>query len=524
MSTTGNDGVPAGASLAEMPPPPVAEQEWPHWHRLNARMIVVRPIHEIVGFLPVLAVLVVSGGGDAQRLWWGLAGIGVLLLRGLLVWAVTTYRVTEEQVELRNGLLSRRKRSVRRSRIRTVETNAKFGHRMFGLAEVRIGTGEHEQKRDGTFNLDAVMATEAERLRKVLLRRKPSDGPAEGSQPAATESTTEEPGEELSRLNLAWLRYAPLTLSGLAAVGALVGLTFRTLDELNVEPSSIGTVRDVFGWVNNLSTLAVIAVAVPAVVVLSTLGSLLGYVFGFWNYRLTREPDGTLRVRRGLFTTRSVSIEEARLRGVVLRQQLLLRAGSGARLVAISTGLGYRGESNLLLPPAPVSEANRVAGTALRAAESPLIAPLRTHPRAAVRRRLSRATAPVLLLAAFLGAASLLAGAPDWQWQAALCLLPFAVLLAMDRYRSLGHRITGHYLVTRSGSLRRQTAAIQREGIIGWRVRRSFFQRRSGLVTVTAITAAGAFEVIDVRESDGIFLAEQALPGVLGPFVMREGD
>jgi putative membrane protein len=506
-----------------MPPPPVAEQEQHLWHRLNARMIIVRPIHEIVGFLPVLAVLVFSGGGDIQRLWWGLAGIGMLLLRGLLVWAVTTYRVTEEQVELRDGLLSRRKRSVRRGRIRTVEANAKFGHRMFGLAEVRIGTGEHEQKRGGTFNLDAVTAAEAERLRKVLLRRKQASQSVEG-QPAASESTTDKAGKELARLDLAWLRYAPLTLSGLAAVGALVGVSFRTLDELNLEPSRIGTIRDVFDWVNNSPALEVLGISVVAVVVLSTIGSLLGYVFGFWNYQLTREPDGTLRVRRGLFTTRSVSIEEARLRGVVLRQQLLLRAGGGGRLVAISTGLGSRGESNLLLPPAPVAEANRVAGAALGVADSPFAAPLRSHPRAALQRRLVRATAPVLLLAAALGMASLLAGAPAWQWEAALCLLPFAALLAVDRYRSLGHQITGHYLVTRSGSLRRQTAAVQREGIIGWRVRRSFFQRRARLVTVTAITAAGAFEVIDVPESDGVSLAEQALPGVLGPFVLRSND
>jgi putative membrane protein len=41
------------------------------------------------------------------------------------------------------------------------------------------------------------------------------------------------------------------------------------------------------------------------------------------------------------------------------------------------------------------------------------------------------------------------------------------------------------------------------------------------LVTVTATTAAGhgAYHVIDVRTADGLALAEQAVPGLLRPFL-----
>lgn len=505
----------ASADIGSMPPAP----EPPHeWHRLNAWMIIVRPIHEIAGLIPVIVVLLVFGRGDTQRLWWTVAAIALLLLRGLVHWLRTRYRITETQVELHTGLVSRQLRTVPRDRIRTVATTARFGHRMFGLSEVRIGTGEHEQKRRDPFSLDAVTAAEAERLRKVLLRKdvttsSASDSPHDGSD-------VDKSGIELARLDLRWLRYAPLTLSGLTSVGVLIGIGFRLVDETNGDLPSIGPIHAVLDWMEHSALAEVVLVAMLVVVGMVSLGSLLGYVFQFWNYRLTRETDGTLRVRRGLFTTRSVSIEEARLRGAAVRQPLLLRIGGGARVAAITTGLDRKNESSLLLPPAPLAEAQRITAAVLGIESSPA-ADLVRHPAAALRRRLLRAVGGVALLATVLGLAAAL-GWPAWPWITTLALMPFAVALAVDRFRTLGHGLTERYLITRWGSLRRETTVLQRSGIIGWKLRRSFFQRRAGLLTLTATTAAGhgAYYVTDVAEEDAVAFADRALPGLLAPMLV----
>ena len=55
--------------------------------------------------------------------------------------------------------------------------------------------------------------------------------------------------------------------------------------------------------------------------------------------RLTRE-DGTLHLTAGLFTTRSISVEETRVRGVLLNEPVLLRMVGGAQLSTLSTGVG----------------------------------------------------------------------------------------------------------------------------------------------------------------------------------------
>jgi putative membrane protein len=61
------------------------------------------------------------------------------------------------------------------------------------------------------------------------------------------------------------------------------------------------------------------------------------------------------------------------------------------------------------------------------------------------------------------------------------------------------------------------------EGVVGWRIRQSFFQRRQGLVTLTAATAAGRqrYEVHDVQVASALALADAADPRLIGPMLTR---
>jgi putative membrane protein len=490
------------------------------WRRLEIRTMLVRPFNEILGFVPVLIGVVALGEHGGQRIWWGLGFIALLICRGLLHWLTTRYRITDEQVEVRTGLVFRQRLATRRARIRTVEATAKFGHRLFGVTSVRIGTGQHDQKNRKTIKLDAVTFAEADQLRKELLRRSTPVADAAPEQPV--------PGEVIERLDWTWLRYAPLTLSGLFAVVAVAGLVWRSFNELDIDVSRTGLARDGVHWLENTGLGTVIAVIAVVALVIIVFGSMIVYALKFNGYQLTRESDDTLHVRRGLLTTSAVTIEEARLRGVEIREPLLLRAGRGARCLAVATGLQNKNESHLLMPPGPAHAAHRVAGKVLRVNEtgSPTEARLIRHSPRALRRRLLRAVVPALIVVLVLWLAHVWGGWPDWLWQAACALPVLAVPLGVNRYRNLGHALTSRYLISRSGSFDRRTVVLQREGIIGWKVRQSLFQRRAGLVTLTATIAAGqgAYHVLDVTESDGIRLAEDTVPGLLTPFVVRTAD
>jgi putative membrane protein len=120
-----------------------------------------------------------------------------------------------------------------------------------------------------------------------------------------------------------------------------------------------------------------------------------------------------------------------------------------------------------------------------------------------------------------LGTLWLAAGWPIWSALLAL-LAPWAGFwLATDRYAGLGHALTDQYLVVRSGSLQGHRDALQRTGIIGWNIRQTFFQRRAGLVTLSATTAAGrqAYHAVDLPEDVAIALADAAVPGLVSQFV-----
>jgi putative membrane protein len=476
-------------------------------------MVVVRPLHEVVGLLPVLVAVVLFGRGDPKELWWGGGAVVLLLLRGLVVWWRTSYRVGGELVELHTGLLGRRERALRRDRVRTVERTARFGHRIFGLAEVHIGTGQQQDR----LRLDGLTAQEAERLRAELLRR-----PAGADEPDPVAAGGE--GDVLATLDWRWSRFAPLTLSGIASVLIGLGAVVRVLNEVGRGGSVYTAIaRQLGAWASRHSLVVDAVTALAAVVLVVLVVSLAGYALSWGGYQLTRR-ERTLRVQRGLLTTRAITIEEARLRGLRMREELLLRPARGARLTAITTGLGRHSRGGFLVPPAPVGEVQRVSAAIAGEAKSPTARSLNRHPLVALRRRVVRAAGAVLVLAAVAAALRLWAGWPDWPWIAALCLVVPAALLGLDRYRALGHALDRTWLVSRSGSVRRDTDALRRDGVIGWRLHRSFFQRRCGLLTLEPTTAAPHEhpKVVDIGEQDGIRLAEDAVPGLLGHLVVRD--
>ena len=159
-------------------------------------------------------------------------------------------------------------------------------------------------------------------------------------------------------------------------------------------------------------------------------------------------------------------------------------------------------------------------GIEVLGAAAPLTVRLTPHGAAATRRRYTRAVGVAMPIAVACGGLSWLGALPAWTWHASPVLLVIAAALARDRARSLGHALVERTLVSRHGSLVRRRSTLSCDGIIGWNLRSSFFQRRAGLVTLVATTAAGRqrIDVQDVPLVEAVRLADEALPGLLSPF------
>jgi putative membrane protein len=535
----------------------------PQWRRLSNRMLLIHPVQSLLQFLPALLGLLIAGTTSGNGPIYSLLGAAAAIAFGILRWLTTSYRISTEQVQVRRGVLNRRVLSVRRDRIRTVDVSAPALHRVLGLARVTVGTGLSDRTRNDGLRLDALNAATAAELREELLHRAepgpagsaatgsgagaavagsvsageaahgtPADGPGSrtGSRAGGFPWTPPAPptGTELARLSPRWIGYGPFTLSGLVTVGVIGAFLSRLVNEFHLDPTRYGATRELAARVLHTSLPLLVGELVLGLLVLAAIASTCGYVLAFWGFRLTRLPGGTLHVTRGLVTTRAITLEERRLRGVEVSEPLLLRAVGGARCIAIATGLrvgrGAERGGSLLLPSAPRAEARRVAIAVLGRAE-PITVALTRHGPAARRRRYTRALVPCALLVLAAVVAHALLPVPDWVPVATLVLLVLAVLVAADRYRGLGHALVDGTLVAGRGSLVRRRSALPTDGIIGWNLRRSYFQRRAGLATLTATTAGGeqAYPVPDLPLADATGLADAALPGLLTPFLVPAG-
>ncbi|WP_327322864.1 PH domain-containing protein [Streptomyces sp. NBC_01210] len=493
------------------------------WQRLDRRTVLVTAL-VMAGVVAGAGLPIALGLAGAMPLWQAfgrvLAGALLLVAAGTgadyVRWRRTRYRIGPERAELHTGLLLVKRRSLARERIRSVDLTANPLLRVLGLVKVRIGTGEHSAGGESTLELDPVSRAAGECLRRELLAR------------AAGPSGTHREGTLAAR-DPSWIRYAPVSFVAPLLGGAAVGGVMQVSEWFGAQGKVIDWVGDRFRDTPVVWMLVVLVVAAGAAGVVGALGL---WIEMWWNYRLEREPGGTLRVRRGLFTARSISMEERRLRGVELVEPLGVRMFGAARVDAVATGLvkdddDKHADLKVLLPAAPRAMADEVSAQVLRETVAPTSAARLTgHPRAARTRRLRWALAaslPPVLVLAVLGARV----TPVLLYLAAACVaaaVPIAVILALDAYRNLGHAISGAYLVARSGTVRRATVALQRSGVIGWTLKQSVFQRRAGVLTLTATTAAGAgaYSVYDAAEGEGLAFASEAVPGLLEPFLIRE--
>ncbi|MFV2116969.1 PH domain-containing protein [Streptomyces sp. Act-28] len=490
----------------------------PGWTKLSPRLLLVN-LSMLAGPLALFALTGALTGANLQAL----ISLGSLVITFLVITGISTmrllttrFRVAGDRLELRSGLLFRSRRSVPVDRIRSIDLDAKPMHRLFGLTSLQIGTGEQSSSSSRKLSLDGITKQHARELRRLLLDRRGS-----------ARTTGHDEDLTIAEMDWAWLRYAPLTVWGVGSVLVGVGTAYRILHEMKVDPLELGVVKDLeerFGsvplWFGILVAVVVTAVAGVAV-------SVATFVDAWAKYRLEREQDGVFRVRRGLVISRSVTIKERRLRGVEVTEPMLLRWAGGARLNAIASGLGNSEENRSrrsLTPPVPRAEALRVAADVLAEEQSPTeLADLVAHPRVARRRRVNRG---LLVLAAIVAVPL---GLGLWltlvlvhtAWITALIGLPVVFALANGAYRALGHGLRDRYLVIRAGTFARRTAALQRDGVIGWNITRSYFQRRNGLLTIGATTAAGngVYKIRDVPVGAGLAFAEEAVPKLLAPFI-----
>ncbi|GAA1936222.1 PH domain-containing protein [Nocardioides hwasunensis] len=494
------------------------------WSRLSPRKLLLDPV-KAVGQAIVPVVVALVGISQNPRFWPIILPIAIVapLLFGILPWLTTHFRLTETQIQVRSGILNKNTSTAPLDRVRSVDLEASLLHRVLGVQKVQIGTGVDDDR----ITLDALAAADAQALRTTLLRRRTAPDPIadvtagaaldEHQEPTGPAPPAPEPAPVLlARIDWSWLRFAPFSLGRLVILAGAVGVFSQFGDNLPIWNEETAT--STWNWLTQFAVIAIVVVLLVVGLGVWLVVSVGGYVVQWWNFLLVRE-HGSLHLTSGLFTRRSITVEEAKVRGVVLTEPVLMRVVGGAELATLATGV--EDGVTRVLPPCPRDVAVGVGETVVEH-RGPLTDALVEHGPRARRRAWIRQVLnalDVLVVAAiawwFLDF--------SWWWLVGLAavLLVLAAAAGEASYRHLGHRLSGDHLVAGSGVLARIRTVLETDGIIGWVITQSWWQRRIGLADLTATTAAGAERVLvrDVRLDVAVALADDATPGLLGDFL-----
>lgn len=505
--------------IHETSKPVTAASDQP-WSRLSSRMIWVDLAQTILAASPLIVALLIFN--VEQNLWpliilaiagtWGAA-------QDAIRWVFTRYRITDNYVELRTGIITRSYRSVKRDRIRSVDIEARLRHRLAGIRIIQIGAGQQAAADEAAFTIDAVEKTHAEGLRRLLQQTHIA---------AEKRTDTKEDKEVFARLKPWWVMYNIFNIWLFAVAAGLLYGVYSLLEIFAISGSTLVT-----DYINQqgLSLEWLIVAGFALVVILGAIGMAVVFFTEYWGFELARvrgQKGTQLRTKQGLFTTREVSREDSRMRGIDVSQPLFWRWMKMTDTNIITTGLSTSSMSQptAILPRGPRGVAEKVAGKVLGEEANLFKISLTAHPLAALRRRLLWATgvaASVVLVVAWLvwneavPAQALWIGAAVWI---------LALLAAVIAYRALGHVISGRYFIVRSGLLNRSTSVLQRTAVCTVAIRQSPLQWRLGLKTATMMTAAGwqAYESVDMDQQEAIVFADEASAGLLEPFLIESKE
>ncbi len=517
----------------------------PEWQRLSPLVLMVSLVRVVAITIPGLIAASFAGalelGGFIAFL---LAWIALTSTSDIYRVLAVRYRVSHDTVEMHSGLITRTYSTLRRERIRNVDSTANILQRIMGLNVVTIGTGEQARVGDsGDIVLNAVTRAVADALRIELLDRPvaapaiPAPIPPDAHVPLAAASN------EIAVLRWRWL---PYSLASWWVLGLPVGVVAWVAGFTSTERAfNIASEAITKSPLASAGFLAIAAAIVITGVLAGSVMRVAQFVAWWWSYELRREDRGSIWMQRGLFTRKSLTMEESRIRGVELAESLLLRVFRGARLSVMTTGIaashssGTQAASSAIAPPTSISDSVEIGSAILQEPSLEAIArELQPHPPAALRRRVVRAAITSMLLALLAGVVmqiervrlqvgdTVLPGVAAGDvvvpgaiaWVVASALLYIA---AVASWRGLGHALSSRWIVARSGMFSRRTAVIERSGLVGVIVSASLLQRLAGLVTLTVTTPAGrsAYSVIDVSGQQGVELAVEASQGLIRQFL-----
>ena len=313
------------------------------WHRLHPLSPLVRSGRHLTSFVILLAVLIFVNARQAgSDLISDLVVVGIVMVAGVISWAVTRWRVDGGVLLIDSGLIRRQSRRFPLSQVQAIDVVQTGLARVLGLAEIRLRMAGADSSGG---RLVALRLPEAQALRQQLLSMTPA---APAGAPAAPAGTGAVPASTSPSA-------APVSAGTRDATAASADVQQERL-VFRVRPGRLAvalafSITGLVAAVVIAGTVTLISVVHRPALTALFLPLIIGAVIGVWRQfngeygtTVAVAADG-LRLRSGLVQTTAETIRPGRVQAVRLVEPLVWRAFGWCRLEVDVAGPRQRREN-----------------------------------------------------------------------------------------------------------------------------------------------------------------------------------
>lgn len=291
--------------------------------------------------LPLIIFVFIGRGGEGYS-WWHFAIMGAFLVftlgSGIFSWWFYTYQIKNNELQIHQGFIFRKKRFIPRERIQSIDTSQGVIQRFFGLVKVQIetagGGGEPEVV------MSALSREDAEQLKIELYKNRRSESEGEEKEVHVDQLALE------YNLTKKELIIAASTSGGIGVFLSFIAAIGSQVDNILPEEFYMTVTERVMD-----ATLSLILIGSILILLLSWAFSVIGTVLKYGGFVLSRTEDDVI-IKRGILERRQLTIPVQRIQALRVVEGLLRQPFGYASLYVESGGGGGKDEqfSTVLYP------------------------------------------------------------------------------------------------------------------------------------------------------------------------------
>lgn len=454
--------------------------------------------------LPVIFVM--YGGNSNDWMYIGISAfLGIFVLPSILLnYFYFDYSITDEEVVIRSGILSKKERHIKIDRIQNISITQNFLHKILRIAKVQLETAG-DSTTEGV--LDSVSLQDSELIREIVrnyqhYKTEETVNVNSSEELIANKKPIIEQEEENVIFSMSlWdtikygaLRFRPIVLVASAWIFSMFSqFNPNWTEELEIILES--GYKDYWNQLDIFTIILYATLAIFTVLLFSWIIDILLTVNTYFKFKLTSER-GKLMTSQGLFSSQKGAIPLKKLQMLVIKSNPITRKLNFYRLDLQTAGFGggdgNKAKSETAIPFAKLDQIKGIINS-IRDVELPEVF-TKVSPKT-----IRRAVVKYLVFSIPVGFALFIAFESYW---ILLILIPIIGVAAFIRYQYRGYHVANNQIIVKQGFWFQKISVIPIEKIQTLHKSSSYFQRRLGLATVEIDTAATVYgsdaSIIDI--------------------------